>query len=216
MAHSYWIILAFIPAVIVFLILTAYNRWVLGIKLPIKQRALKDYRRAEIVYAFFAALTIISDFLAGLYLLDRFEPVSAHLCYIFLLFLSLPFIGGMLGHYAGVRYQKGVGVQAMIYSLFLFLALIPLSGLAYNGFADEMPSRAIEVMVIEKRIQVNKGGGSPLVKILGIGDAQTLLRFPREKKIPKALYKSIRVGDVMHLHIKPGALGISWMKIPTR
>ena len=210
MAHSYWIILAFLPSVLIFSILTGYDRWVLGIELPTEKRALKDYSGAEIVYAFFAALTIITNYLGGMMLLNRFEPISQSVCYGYLLILSLPLTGTALGHYAEIRHQKGVGFQTMIFALFLLPTLIIHSAFAYNGFADEMPAQTIQVTVIDKRIQINKGGGTPLVKLRPVGKARKILSRPLEKEVSKTLYKEIQVGDEMRLTIKSGALGIPW------
>lgn len=212
MAHSYSVILAFIPPVLIFSILTGYDRWIFGIKLPNKRRELTSYSGSEILYAFFAALTIIANFIGGLYLLGRFEPVSTIVCYSFLLILSLPLTGAALGHYAQVRYQKGGGFQAVLYTLFLISSLITLFGFAYNGFADEKPSQNIDVMVIDKRIQINKGGGTPLVKVRGVGNARAILSSPREIEISDSLYKEIQVGSAMYLSIKPGALGVPWLE----
>lgn len=212
MAHSYWISLAFLPPVLIFSILTGYDRWILGIKLSTERKALKDYSGAEIVYAFFAALTIIANFLGGMVLLNRFEPVTPYLVYIYFIILSLPLTGVALGLYAEIRHQKGVGFQMVILALFLLPTLLTHFAFAYNGFTDGGAAREIQVTVIDKRIQINKGGGTPLVKFQPIGKARAILHGLREREVSKALYKEIQAGDAMRLTIKPGALGIPWLE----
>lgn len=212
MAHSYWVILAFIPPILTFSILYGYNRWILGILFPKETRRLQDYSAGEIVYAFFVALTIIASFLGGMMLLNRFEPVTPYVAYGYLIILSLPLTGAALGHYAEIRHQKGVGFQTMIFTLFLLPTLLSHFALGYNGFADEMTARTVPVTVIDKRIQINKGGGTPIVKIEALGKARRILQRPREMEVSKALYKEIRIEDTMQLSIQPGALGIPWLK----
>ncbi len=212
MAHSFWIILAFIPAMVIFSILYGYNRWILGITFPKEARKLQDYSTAEIVYAFFAALTIIASFLGGMMLLNRFEPVTAYFAYGYLILLSLPLTGAALGHYAEIRHQKEVGFQTVTFTLFLLPTLLVHFAFAYNGFGDEMAAQTVPVTVIDKRIQINKGGGTPIVKIEALGKARRILHRPREMEVSKTFYTELQVGDEISLTIKPGALGIPWLE----
>ena len=213
MAHSYWILLACIPPVFIYCILNGYNRRQSGLKLRCERRALRDYSGAEIVYAFLTSLTIIANFLGGLYLLNQFEPVSTFISRLFLLTLSSPLTGVLLGHYAEVHYQKGVRFQALMFLMCLLPSLFAIFTIAYNGVSDDRQPRIIRVIVIDKRIQINKGGGTPLVKIQGVEkDDETLFCRLREKEVSKALYREIEIGDTMQLSIKPGALGIPWLE----
>ena len=118
----------------------------------------------------------------------------------------------MLGHYAEVRHQKKIGFQIVIFSLFLVPTLITLFGISYNGLADNMPSREIEAVIVDKWIHISKGGGTPHVKLSVIEENQRVLDRPLEKEISKALFEEIRVGDTMIISINPGALGIPWIK----
>lgn len=212
MAYSYWNALVFVPPVIVFVFLTGYDRWVLGVKLPEERKALQDYSKAEIVYALFVAFVVLGNFFGGIYLLDQFEPVNTILCVIYLLVLSLPLTGGVLGYYSEVRFKKKVGFQAVIFCLFLLPTLLVITGFAYNGFADTMPSHGVSVMVIDKRIQINKGGGTPLIKLQPIDKSKEEFGWPKEKEVSKISYERIEIGDRARLTIKSGALGIPWIE----
>lgn len=211
MVHSYWIALVMLPPVLLFLLLMGYNKFVLGIEIKSERKQLQDYSAAEIAYAFFAAISIIGCFLGGLYLLDRFEPVNQGLCYLFLVLLSLPFTGAALAHYFEEFCGKGVGFQGRIFGLFLLPTLILLAATAYNGLADQNSAQVIRVKVVEKRIQINKGGGTPLLKLKSIDFKAMFLKEAREKEVNKDLYEQLSPGDEMLFYINPGALNIPWL-----
>lgn len=214
MAHSYWIILAFLPPVLLFAILTGYDRWIVGIQLPSKKKSFQDHTTIEIFYSIFAAITIIANFLGGMVLLDRFEPVSRHFCYLYFILLSFPLTGAMLANYAEIRYHKDVGFKILLFILFLLPTAVFLAGFAYNGVADESRPQEIQVVVMAKRIQINKGGGTPLVLFFPINTLdkeENGLSYPREKEVSNESYETIKIGDEMTLVMKRGTLGIPWL-----
>ena len=135
------------------------------------------------------------------------------LCYCFIFSLSMPFTGVTLAHYFEERHKKGILFSTMVFSLTFLPTLIFLSVIFYNGFADAGAVREIRVKVLDKRIQINKGGGTPLVEFESTYERPgILLDGRREKEVSRELYERIVYGDQMTIYIKPGALGILWIE----
>lgn len=204
-------LLPFIPPALLGLLLVGYDRIILDIRTPAGPKPFSDYTASEIFYSVFAAVTVIAGLIAGLWLLDTYEPVSRIVCCAFLLSISMPFNGLILAAWLDRRYDKGALFSTLIFVMAIAPTLLAFSALYYNGAADDAAPRKITVKVVNKRIRATKGGGVPVVRFEAAGFAPEILGRSWEKKISRDLYERIRISDRMELYIRPGTLGIAWM-----
>lgn len=213
MAHSYWIVIVFIPAVIITLLIEGYEKFILGIKVKKLHQQFKNASTSEIVYSVFVALVLIAVIIGGLWLLDTFEPADKMVCYGFFLVMSLPWTGASLAYHLDRMSEKGVLFCSFIFSLMLVPTLAFGMIFYFNGYTDSSSPFEVSVIVVNKRIQITKGGGVPLLEFESEDKKMAeMLHGKREKKVAKELYDRVVYGNKMTLYIKPGALGIPWIQ----
>lgn len=74
---------------------------------------------------------------------------------------------------------KDYSISEIVYSFFVAIVLV----IFCNGFADSSDAKKVTVTVVSKRIQIAKGGGTPLVAFeADNGGTSGILHGIREKK----------------------------------
>ncbi|MBF0211438.1 MAG: hypothetical protein HQK68_11210 [Desulfamplus sp.] len=212
MAYSYWTsIIIFIPPIIILLLLIGYDKLHNKIGTKLDAQRLQDYSKVEILYYSFIAVVVIGQFIGGLFLLDTFEPISKIFCYTFIFSISIPFIGLVLLAYFDRKNKKGLLLRSVIFFTTLFPTLILFIVIYYNAYADFDVVQKMPATVLNKRIQLTKGGGVYLVSFRLNDKHSPIIEGIREKKVSRKFYEEIKYMESITIYIKSGALGIPWM-----